>query len=100
MSREARRQDGTLADRARDRVGELGGVRGRQGDDRGRGIARQRAARRVHAHRRMRVDDDAARAIRAADLLRAGLFVDAIGVEIAPDRGQRTRRDGEFSRLR
>ena len=93
------RQFGTAADGAFDRLGEFGRMGGRQRDHRRRRIARERRARRVDADRAVRIDDDSAVAIDARHLVRAGLFVDALGVEVAADRGQRRRRDRELARL-
>ena len=93
------RQFGTAADGAFDRLGEFGRMGGRQRDHRRCRIARERRARRVDADRAVRIDDDSAVAIDARHLVGAGLFVDALGVEVAADRGQRRRRDRELARL-
>jgi len=96
---EMRRQFGTTADGALDRLGKFGRMGGRQRDHRRFRIAPEHGARRVDCDRAVRIDDDSAVAIDARHLVRAGFFVGALGVEVAADGGQSRRRDREFARL-
>ena len=81
------------------RVGEFGGMRGRQRDDRRRGIALQRRARGVDGDGRVRVEEHLALLPGARHLALAFGLGAAVRVELGADRRQRIVGNGEAAGL-